>query len=777
MREVINFNKDWMFHNGDIESTTPHHKGYAYMSAKTQRFHIGPAAPSYRAVPDECFNDALMNSDKWERVDLPHDFVIHGKVSEKNNCAFGFFDYEKAWYIKDFMLNDDDRNKRITLYFEGIATESVVYLNGCILHHNFTGYTPFEVDITDFVKYGQKNRLAVYVNSEVHEGWWYSGGGIYRNVKLIKTDLVSVDIYGVYLKPVKKTDTTWEVFAEITVRNDFSTEKQVNAIVSIQSASGQTVAVSNAVCNIDGKRKATLKTHVSIENPSLWSPDEPTLYYAFTTLSVDDKACDEQKTHFGFRTFFADANKGFFINGKHYKIYGMCAHADSGLFGKAVPDNIHRYKVQLIKQMGANGYRTTHYMQSESVMDELDKLGFIVMDECRWFSSAPEHLQELETLIKRDRNRPSVFFWSIGNEEYYHATDEGKRICETMSALARSLDDTRLIMTAVNLPDTATVYDLNDVLGINYCWKSYEKIHEKFPDKAVFSSECCATGTTRGWYFHDNARDGRITAYDHDINPDFRSREFTCKFIYEKDWLLGGYQWIAFEHRGEAAWPRLCSASGAIDLYLQKKDAFYQNQSYFSKEPMIHLLPHWNFQGLEGMPVKIVAYTNLPYAELFLNGKSLGKQKLEKFDCGNWLVPYEKGEIKVIGYNEDGNPVCFDKRETSANAYRLQLRQENFDVSANGEDAAIFTCYVVDEFGKEVYNAEIDKVSFFTSAGCFVYSTGSDNTDHETIFHSWRKMYQGKISVAVKITEQNKDLTLYAQANGLISASVKIITQ
>lgn len=192
---------------------------------------------------------------------------------------------------------------------------------------------------------------------------------------------------------------------------------------------------------------------------------------------------------------------------------------------------------------------------------------------------------------------------------------------------------------------------------------------------------------------------------------------------------------------------------------------------------MIHLLPHWNFQGLEGMPVHVVAYTNLPYAELFLNGKSLGKQTLEKFDCGKWLVPYEKGEIKVIGYNQEGTAVCFDSRKTSAKAHRLQLRQENFDVSANGEDAAIFTCYVVDESGNEVYDAQIDRVSFFTGTGCFVYSTGSDNTDHETIFHSWRKMYQGKISIAVKITEKTGDLTLYAQANGLISASAKIITQ
>ena len=774
MREVINFNKNWLFHNGDINFSTPHHKGYAYISAKTQRAHIGPASPLYRAEVDDFNNDVLMNDDVWQNVSLPHDFVIGSEVKESNNNALGFFNYGKAWYVKRFILNNEDKNKRITLYFEGIATESVIYLNGCVLHRSFTGYTPFEVDITDFVKFDEENHLAVYVDSNVHEGWWYSGGGIYRNVKLIKTSLISVDLYGVYVKPIKLDNDTWKILTEVTVRNDTLEDMNVLATVNILDSNKNFVTKTEVSGIIMGKNKSVLKAETTLKNPKLWSPENPTLYYAKTALSVDIKVIDEYETHFGFRTFYADANKGFFINDKHYKIYGMCSHADSGLFGKAVPDNIHRYKVNLIKQMGANGYRASHYTQAEAVMDELDKLGFIVMNECRWFSSSTENLKELETLIKRDRNRPSVFFWSLGNEEYHHATDEGKRICKTMTALAKSLDDTRLIMTAVNLPDTATVYDYNDVLGINYCWNSYEKVRQKFPNKAVFASECCATGTTRGWYFEDSLKDGRVTAYDHDVSEGFKSREFNCKFIYSKNWLLGGYQWIAFEHRGEASWPRLCSVSGAIDLFLQKKDAFYQNKSYFTSAPMIHILPHWNFKGFEGKPIKVVAYTNLPYAELFVNGKSFGKQKLEKFDIGKWLVPYESGEIKVVGYNENGDIVCSDARKTSNKAYKLMLKQDTFDVTANGEDVAIFTCYAVDENGNEVYDADIEKVSFFTNGDCFVYSTGSDNTDHEVIFNTSRKMYQGKISVAVKLGTSADNLYLNAKSSGLISASIKI---
>ena len=777
MREIINFNENWLFHNGDITYKTPNHKGYAYVSAKTQRFHIGPASPLYRPEVDDFNDNVLMNEDKWESVNLPHDFIVGGEVNKNNNSALGFFNYGASWYIKRFTIPLEDENKRITLYFEGVATQSEIYLNGCILRRSETGYVPFEVDITDYVILGKENHLAVYVNSNVHEGWWYSGGGIYRNVKLIKTSLVSVDLYGLYVKPQKINDTLWKVNLELTVRNDYFNSKLVSANISLLDDGENEVGCITLNGEVNGKDKSVLKGEITVNNPKLYSPNSPTLYYAKTALSVDFKVVDEYKTHFGFRTFYVDANKGLFINEKHYKIYGMCAHGDSGLFGKAVPDNIHRYKVDLIKEMGANGYRTSHYMQAEAVMDELDKLGFIVMNETRWFSSTPESLAQLETLIKRDRNRPSVFFWSLGNEEYYHENNEGLKICKTMTALAKKLDDSRLIMTAVNLPNSATVYEYNDVLGINYNWNSYEKIHQKFPNKALFSSECCATGTTRGWYFDDCSVDGRVTAYDHDVNDDFKSREFNVKFIYEKDWLLGGFQWIAFEHRGEAVWPRLSSVSGAIDLFLQKKDAFYQNQSFFSNKPMVHLLPHWNFLGLEGEPIKVNAYTNQPLLKLFLNGKLIGEKHIEKFSKGEWVVPYEAGELKVIAYDSSGNEVVSDVKITSSSPYAIKLKQDTPNVYANGEDVAIFTCYAVDSNGLEVYDADINKVSFFTSGDCYVYSTGSDNTDHESVFNSSRRMYAGKISIAVKLGKNNSGMRLYAKASGMPTAFIDIITK
>lgn len=772
MRIELDFCKDWFFHKGDLDYDYPSYKGIAYIGAKTERYHIGPASRNYYVHPDSYNQDVELKSETWQRVNVPHDYVIEGIPEKKYNCALGFVPYENAWYIKKFNLTSEDKNKRISLLFEGIATRSTIYLNGCLLKHNFSGYNTFEVDITDYVKYDEVNSLSVYVNTQEHEGWWYEGGGIYRPVTLIKTDLVSTDLYGVYVKPIKE-ENDWLVKIETTVRNDNVSAKKVKVVTTILDENGSTVASCGAGGNIDPKDKKILKYSTRMSDPALWSPDSPTLYYAKTEVYNGNTLVDCTTTHFGFRTLRIDANKGLFINDKHYKIKGVCGHADCGLMGKAVPDNIHRYKVQLMKQMGANGYRTTHYMQSSALMDELDKNGFIVMDETRWFESSDEGKAQLEILMRRDRNRPSVVFWSVGNEEPHHVTEEGRRIAQTLMGLAHKLDDTRFIMTAVcHSPDKATVYDELEAIGINYNWNMYEKVHEKYPTKGVFASECCATSTTRGWYFEPDPTRAFLPAYDRDSSVDWKGREFTWKFLDSHDWLLGGYQWIAFEHRGEAIWPRVCSQSGAIDLYMQKKDAFYQNQSHWLTTPMVHVLPHWNFPGLEGQPIRVVAYSNCQQVDLLVNGVSQGIITLQKHDHAEWQVDYQPGKIEVIAYN-DGVEVARDEKITSGKGVKLDLILENEDICANGKDIALFTCRVLDENGNEVYDAT-PFVSFTAQGAGVVYSTGSDITDHSLIFSPDRRMRAGRITVAVKLGEKSGPLTLTAMSDGLLSARITI---
>ena len=763
MREKINFDNEWFFYRGDIKIEFPSDKASAYNSAKTERALWGPAYQNF-------------DYSSWERINLPHDYVIDQIPDKKYSEALGFVKYENAWYIKKFMLNETDKNKRITLLFDGIATNATIYVNGCLMKHNFCGYTSFEVDITDVVKFDAQNTLSVYVNTENHEGWWYEGGGIYRHVWLVKTDLVSVDLWGVYAKPILLENSLWKVQTETTVRNDFfKSKKRIVIKGEIIDKDGIIVSTSEISGLVNIKDKRVFRYNFFVNNPKLWSPESPMQYVMRTKIYCGSKMLDSYDVKFGFRTFEIIPQKGLFINGKYYKIKGFCGHADFGLTGKAVPDNIHRYKVKLMKEMGANGYRTTHYPQASELMDALDENGFIVMSETRWFESTEEGKAQLEMLIKRDRNRPSVFFWSIGNEEPHHKTEVGRRIAQSLIAFAKKLDDSRYIMTAVfNSPEVATVYDDLEVVGINYNWEAYDAVHEKYPNKPVISSENCATGTTRGYYLPVSPEKPYVSAYDHDATAFFKSREYTWNFISERDWIIGGYQWIAFEHRGEAdfSWPRLCSQSGAIDLFMQKKDAYYQNKSHWTDEAMVHLLPHWNFKGHENEVIKVFAYSNVSQLELFLNGKSLGVKNIKRIDHGEWNVPYEAGKLEVVAY-KNGEVVASDMRITSKEPYQLMLKLENDDIVANGMDIAVVSCYVVDEDGNEVYDCEC-VVEFSTNELGYIYSTGSDVLDHTHLYSPIRRMRAGRIGVAVKIGNQKGILKVHAISDGLKSTTLEI---
>ena len=773
MREKILFNHDWIFHKGDINLPLPTNKGPLYMQSKTETMLWGPASIHYNGRPDNYNTKTEICTDKWEKVNLPHDYIILQAPDVKYNNTLGYFAYDNAWYRKEFLLSDADKDKRLTLYFEGIATHATIYINGCIMKRNFCGYTGFEVDFTDVAKFGdQKNVLSVYVETNHHEGWWYEGAGIYRNVWLCKTHPIAVDLYGVFVAPCKKEDDTWDIQVETTIRNDSYQNVLARAVSTVLDKDGNAIAILSGDADIPLREKGVAKYSTNIKNPILWDVDNPYQYTLKTEIYVNESLTDSTDTRFGFRYFEADAEKGFFLNGNPIKIKGLCAHQDFGLTGKAVADNVHYYKAKLMKEMGANGFRASHYPHSEAFMDALDNLGFIVMNETRWFSSAEDYMQQLEWLIKRDRNRPSVFFWSMGNEEPHHITEEGRRICKAMMALTRKLDPTRPVMTAVsNNPDEATVYDELDIIGINYNLEKYDKIHNVYPEKPILSSECCATGTTRGWYDESCPEKGYIDAYDKDTDSWFLGREKTWKFIAERPWVMGEYQWTAFEHRGETVWPRLCSQSGAIDLFLQKKDAFYQNQSHWTDTPMVHLLPHWNFLGREGEPIKVFAYSNCEELELFLNGKSLGAQKIKSFGHGEWIVNYVPGKIEVVAKN-NGKKVAKDCKETTGQPIALKLKLEN-EVTASGRDVAIISCYCVDSNGLEVPTAS-PFVRFHANNAGKIIGTGSDISDHNPVTDTDRKMRAGRITVAVQVANTNEPLKIYATADNLTDAVLTI---
>ncbi len=770
-REIISLDRGWLFHKGEIEIKRPSSKGPIYSSAKTVRERWGPASTEYNDSTDDYRQGVEFAVDRWDRVDLPHDYVIEGEFDRTENNALGYLRYENAWYRRHISIPEEDSGKRIFIYFEGIAGESEIFVNGCHLYRNFSGYTSFEIDISDFVIFGGDNLIAVHSDLSRHEGWWYEGGGIYRHVWLIKKPSVYIERWGVSVVSSRIHDSVWRADIGIDVKNEENTDKNVSVRTEILDPSGVCIHEAETEAVIPARRNMKVSFSADIGDPVLWQVGCGVMYSVRSTVT-SDAGTDSSADRFGFREVKYDPDHGLFVNGKHVKIKGVCGHYDCGLTGKAVPDNIFRYKVRLIREMGANGYRTSHYPQSEALMDALDEAGFIVLDEVRWFTSSPEGIKQLETLVRRDRNHPCVFFWCIGNEEPLFMDPRGRRIADAMLERFRSLDPTRPVTAACDRPDKSAVYGNLDVIGINYGLDSYDRVHALYPEKPVMSTECCATGTTRGWYWQDS-QDMRRPAYDRDTNDWFRGRERTWKFIMEREWVMGSYQWTAFEHRGECVWPMLCSQSGAVDLFLQKKDAFWQNRSFWSQEPVLHLMPHWNHAGREGETIRVVAYTNLQKAELFVNGKSAGRKTVEPFGHAEWAVEYIPGKIECSAYSGD-TEICRVIKETAGPGKSLKLIPENpDDVCANGDDIALFTCVVLDERGREVPDAS-PLVRFCTNGVGVITATGSDDADHTPVSSRERRMYMGRITVAVRCPDAEGKIVLYAYADGLAACRAEL---
>ncbi len=762
MREIISLNGRWNFFKGDIEIPRPVDKGATLIQCKNERKHIGPAAYYYFDKPDCYYAEREMHNEGWRFVTIPHDYILLQDNDKAQNNAHGYLKYENAWYRKEFSLDKEKyEGKRIFIQFDGVATHCEIYLNGSLMKRNFSAYNGFEIDITNNVYFDRHNIIAVYVNTEEFEGWWYQGGGIYRDVRLVITDPVYIARYGVYAPYEKLTDNNWKINFHTTVCNKQYVSAEITVVNYLIDSNGGAVAAAETTARIDEFSEKCVESEALISNPKLWNIDTPNLYTVKTVILKDGEPIDENNIKIGFRTYEISAEKGLLINGVKTIIKGVNAHQDYGMTGIAVPKNINRYKIDLLKEMGANGYRTSHYEQTADILDALDEKGFIVIDETRWFETTAESFEYLKDLIMRDRNRPSVFFWSTGNEERTHITDVGKKVHREMVEFIRKLDNTRLITTCEDkIPTESKVFADCDVIALNYNLESYDAVHSAYPDKAIMASECCATGTSRDWFFPTSQ--GLIKEKDVETNSWYQAREKTWKHLMERSYVIGGYQWVGFDHRGESEWPRISSASGAFDLFLQKKSAFYQNKSHWTDEPIIHIVPHWNFTGLEGTPIDIDIYTNCDETELFLNGKSFGKQSIEKYCHGHYTVDYVPGELKAAGF-KNGKKVCEDLRLTSGKACKLQLKLENsFEI--NGVDLALFTCYCLDENGIVVPDAA-EYVYFTTDENAEIIGTGSDERDCKCVSDSERQMFAGKISVAVKPKFGAESFSVYAGSN------------
>ncbi len=774
MRERLLLNKEWHYLPEEKETDVPKTTiAGMYLSAKTERLKWGPGAYKHQDEIQPWNLDGDIPAEPWTIVNLPHDYIISQSPKEAEGAPRGFFTYHNAWYRKHITVPKKDEGKRITIFFEGISGISEIYFNGCFMKHNNGSYNSFEIDVTDYVRYDEDNVISVYINPNSYEAWWYTGGGIYRNVWLVKTEDVAVDLWGVYA-PTKKTDTGWDVDVETTLKSISYSDCDVIVENQLISPDGECVDKCSVTASAAARTTTVIKTGLTIDTPQLWDIGSPNLYTVRTIIYRDGEAIDLTDTKIGFRTIELTPDKGMSINGRRIKLKGVCLHHDFGLTGKALPDNICRYRVEKIKEMGTNAIRMAHYPHNAATMDACDELGLLVMNETRRFESCPESMEALEMLIKRDRNRPSVFIWCTGNEEeVYHTLPQGAKIHRAMEHKIKSLDTTRPVTSAVAYLEKATVFDALEVIGANYRLKELESVHNRYPDKPFISTENCAVGSTRGVYYGDDMAHAHLDERDRDRNPDtwYYGREGTWKFIMEHDWNSGAFQWNATDYRGEAEWPRLCASHGAFDMFMQRKDAFYQNLSHWSDEPMVHILPHWNHEGLEEREINVWAYTNCDECELILNGESLGIKKVEKYTHLQWCVKYTPGKLEAIGYI-DGTAVANDCHVTTGRATALRLKSETPEISANGQDIAIFSCYATDSDGLSVPNAT-GMIRFSCHGGTLI-GTGSDPSDHIPVPSPDRQMMAGLVTVAVKPDEGADSITLYAQSDTMTQTALTL---
>ncbi|MEI7984503.1 MAG: beta-galactosidase GalA [Armatimonadota bacterium] len=644
-------------------------------------------------------------------IELPFDQMADGSHGHK---ALGrqFPDNSVGWYRKTFEIGKDLVGKRISLTFDGIFRNAQVWCNGTFLKRNESGYIGFTVDLTNTIRYGSKNVISVRVDASEFEGWFYEGAGIYRHAWLNVTDSAHLVRDGQFVMPkLEKENGVVEVASEI--RNDGSTLRKVQEYITINGPSGRTDAVSKEVTIAPGEIKS-VTTKFVVNKPKLWSIDSPNLYTARIVLVEGKVSIDESSTNIGFRTVAWDASKGLSVNGKNVKIQGTCNHQDAAGVGGAVPDRLTYWRIEQLKKMGCNAYRTSHNPPTPELLDACDKLGMIVMDETRAFGDSEEARSQLTKLIRRDRNHPSIILWSIGNEEFaLQGTEEGERMGRAAVQLAHNLDPTRLTTYAGNNGgEFKGVNCVVDIRGFNYGLGAADQYHRDHPSQPVHGSETASTTTTRGTYV-DDYKNGRVSSYDGQKVGWGSGAEEWWSYAASREWFMGGFVWTGFDYRGEptpTGWPTINSHFGIMDTCGFPKDIYYYYQSWWTNKLVVHIMPHWNWRGDEGKVKDVWVYSNAEEIELFLNTKSLGKQKMPFTGHLAWKVPYEPGNLTARAF-KSGKEVGVTSVETTGVSEGLRLEADRAEIVGDGSDVSVVNVFGIDSGGRVVPTAS-EKIEF-----------------------------------------------------------------
>ncbi|WP_348525034.1 sugar-binding domain-containing protein [Parabacteroides sp. PM6-13] len=767
VRTKENFDFGWKFHLGDIKE-----------AASTN------------------YNDA-----QWEEVQLPHDWSI-GLVTDSTmhrGGSMGFFPGGIGWYRKTFEVPEAYKGQKISILFDGVYHQSDVYINGKHLGFYPYGYIGFEYDLTPYLKYGKENTIAVRVDhSNCPTSRWYSGSGIYRHVWLNVAQPIHIPTWGTYVTTPVVTKESAEVKLVTTIENYSSPRKKISLESIIEDAGGKQVATTVSEISITKKGKNDISQSLTVKSPVLWSVDQPYLYRIKSLIKADGQVIDQYETPLGIRYFEYDPDKGFSLNGVPMKMKGMNVHHDAGSFGAAVPDRSYERRLQILKEYGCNAIRCSHNPPSPEFLDLCDQLGFLVIDESfdKWKSGYyGEYFdkwwqKDLDAMLRRDRNHPSIIMWSVGNEvgEQGDNTGVGVARAKMLQDYVHKTEPTRPVMVAIAPGSNMLERTYNksgftealDIVGYNYQEPWYVTDKEQFPNRIMFGSEV---------YPYYRGREGKAIVRDYSPkNPWYD--------VVKNDFIFGQFLWTGIDYFGESSgWPSKGWPTGLFDICMFEKPSASFHRSVWNDQPMVsiavvdqsldidpgkdhwawpYLASHWNFPQYKGHIILIQTVSNCQEVEVKINGNSMGKRKVADYDNNTipWHVPYAAGTIEAISYN-NGNEAARHELKTSGAPHRIVLSPDRSSVKADGQDVSHITVTIVDKEGIPVPNQDIPITIKVTGNGKLIGLDSGDlrnNTPYKT---ATRTTYFGKALALIQASRTPGEITVEATGKDMpISTTV-----
>ncbi len=845
-RSRESFNSRWRFQKDDppgTEGRLAYENMKRWVTATGGEFVAAPGAksqppPAGAPGADVAYTRGDFDDSAWRRLELPHDWGIEGPFKQEYPGETGKLPWwGVGWYRKHFEVPATDRGRRLYLDIDGAMSYAAVWFNGHFVGGWPYGYASFRLDLTPFVEYGARNQLAIRLDNPPDSSRWYPGGGIYRNVWLLKTAPVHVAQWGTYVTTPEVTPQSASVGVRVTIDNDSDAPADVTTRTRVYelgpggAKSARPVAASEpARLSLAARSRGTHDAALRVAPPRLWSTRSPNLYVAVTTVEQGGRVVDEYETVFGIRTIRFDHARGFLLNGEPVELKGVCNHHDLGALGAAVNVRALERQLEIMKEMGVNAVRTSHNPPAPELLELADRMGLLVMDEAfdAWRRAKKKndyhllfddwHEKDLRALVRRDRNHPSVILWSTGNEIGEQRSAEGHKISERLSRIVREEDATRPVTAGANYTEAGYngFQKTLDVFGYNYKPEEYGKFREKNPTVPLYASETASTVSSRGEYFFPVVEDklqGRadfqVSSYDLYAPPWATTPDREFKGQDEFPFSAGEFVWTGFDYLGEPTpynadasnllnftdpaerarmeaelkslgrlrVPSRSSYFGIVDIAGFKKDRFYIYQARWRPElPMAHLLPHWNWAGREGQVTPVHVYTSGDEAELFLNRRSLGRKRRGAFEYRlRWDdVRYEPGELRVVAY-KSGRRWAEDVVRTTGPASRLVMKADRAAIRADGADLSFVTVSVADRAGLTVPRAKNRMHFEVFGPGEIVAVDNGDATSHESFQSKERPAYNGLCLVVVRSKAGAPGrITLRAYSEGLRPGDVTV---